>query len=77
MDIEMPVLNGKDAALQIRSIEKEYRLDETKIIFVSGNTLKKEIEECLDKNGKIRGAAFLRKPLSFDEFQSTVRNLFK
>lgn len=73
MDIEMPVMNGKEASKKIREIEVSNDLKATKLLFVSGNTIKKEMDKCLDKEGDIRGDGFLRKPMSFDEFNETIK----
>ena len=77
MDIEMPVMNGKDAAKKIRKIEQEKGVPQCKIIFVSGNTFKSEMDECLRQDGEIRGKEFLRKPLSFDEFAGTYMKIYR
>ena len=69
MDIEMPIMNGKEAARRIRKVEVEKNLPMCPIYFLSGNCLQKEIEECLNPQGDIRGSKFLRKPLKFEDFQ--------
>ena len=51
----MPVMNGKDAVRDIRKFEKEMKIEPCYVIFLSGNTLKSEIEECLDEYGDVRG----------------------
>mmetsp|Transcript_48861 Transcript_48861/g.67883 ORF Transcript_48861/g.67883 Transcript_48861/m.67883 type:complete len:103 (+) Transcript_48861:79-387(+) len=76
MDIEMPVMNGKDAAQKIREIEYIKHIKPScKIIFVSGNALAKEIEECTNKTGKIKGNAFMKKPVTFEIFQSNYNKV--
>lgn len=39
------------------------------IFFLSGNCIAKEINECLDMEGEIRGKYFFKKPLKFEEFE--------
>jgi CheY-like chemotaxis protein len=44
MDIEMPVLDGVSAALEIRRLEDEGKVAHTPIIAVTGNARKEHIE---------------------------------
>ena len=76
MDIEMPVMNGKEAVREIRKFEQQMGIDHCCVVFLSGNTLKSEMDECLNENGDIRGQKFLRKPLKFEEFETTYKEMF-
>jgi len=76
MDIEMPLMNGKEAAKRIRLLEKERRLRPVQIVFATGNCEKSEHEICLDPRGEIRGDYFYRKPVtlsSFEEFTTSIK----
>jgi len=68
MDIEIPEMDGKRAAQLIRAFETSHKKKPCQIIFTSGNCLGKEISECLDHKGEIRGNYFLRKPVMFNQF---------
>ncbi|AXP82076.1 Signal transduction histidine-protein kinase BarA [Mariniflexile rhizosphaerae] len=59
MDIRMPVMDGVEATLKIRELEKSLNAeDPVKIIATTANTLHEDIENCMD-NGM---DAFLEKP---------------
>ena len=75
MDIEMPELDGKQAAVKIREIERQRGLDPTIIIFMSGNCTNQEFLECLNPEGQIRGQFFMRKPVNFEEFAQTYSKI--
>jgi len=72
MDIEMPIMDGKEAVLKIIQYEKEKNLPESIIVFLSGNCIEKEIKECIDPKGSMRAHAFLRKPTAFGDFQHAI-----
>lgn len=46
MDIQMPVMNGFDATLKIRSLEKLNQESSSLIIALSANTIKEDVEKC-------------------------------
>ena len=67
MDIEMPVMNGKESAQKIREFEKQKKLQPCFLTIVSGNCTGSEIEQCMDKQGEIQSNDFLKKPVSLEE----------
>ena len=75
MDLEMPVMKGKDAIIKIREWEMLKRSPNTKIVIISGNAVEKEIQECLNPRGMIRADAFLEKPCDFMTFSKTLKKL--
>ena len=73
MDLEMPVMKGKDAIIQIRQFEQRMMHLPTKIAIISGNAIEKEIKECTDPTGKIRADAFLPKPCDYKTLATTLK----
>ena len=64
MDIQMPVLNGIEAAKQIRAIESRRKVaNPVKIIAMTANTMKEDVEYCL----QIGMDAFLAKPFRVND----------
>jgi len=75
LDIDMPVMDGRTACDKIREYERENRLRPALIIFISGNTDEEQVEEDLNPEGGRRADYFLRKPVSFSDFQRAVYSL--
>ena len=75
MDLEMPVMKGKEAMMLIRKWETEKNLSPTKIIVISGNAIEREMNECLDRKGSIRADAFLTKPCGYNILSETITRL--
>jgi len=78
MDIEMPIMDGKEATRLIRKFEEDQiaqnsSFREAEVIFLSGNCLAKEIAECLDPQGQIRGNQFLRKPATLEDIKKAIQ----
>jgi len=48
MDVQMPKMNGYEATIEIRKIEKDKGLKRIKIIAMTANAMKGEKERCLD-----------------------------
>lgn len=64
MDIQMPEMNGIEATKEIREIEsKRNETSPVKIIAMTANTLREDVEECL----KVGMDSFLGKPFKVDD----------
>jgi len=72
MDIEMPVMNGKDAVRKIRAFEESTNIARSYILFISGNVGELEIRECLDHQNDIKANGFLKKPLTLEELRQFI-----
>jgi len=68
MDIQMPVMNGFDAARAIREHERQNGLPETPIIALTANALKGDREKCLQAGMN----DYLPKPLRSSELLAMV-----
>jgi signal transduction histidine kinase/response regulator RpfG family c-di-GMP phosphodiesterase len=77
MDLEMPVMGGKEACKKIRELEKQYHLPSCHIVIISGNCLESEVSECLNPEGEIKACKFIRKPVRKEEFRSLMCDLSK
>jgi CheY-like chemotaxis protein len=77
MDLQMPVMDGKEAMKQIRMYEKENYLDPCHIIVISGNCIDDEVRACLDPHGPIQADGFLRKPVKKSEFEEYFNSYVK
>ena len=74
MDLDMPIMNGKEAAQKIREFEIENNLEPCLMIIISGNCSQSEIKECTVKDGKIRADVFLKKPVTLDELSRVIND---
>jgi len=72
LDIDMPLMDGRRACDMIRIYEKESRLKPVKIILMSGNYDKEQIDEYISPS---KADGFLRKPVSFSDFNRTIYNV--
>jgi len=73
MDIDMPVMNGKECGAKIREFERLNRLNPLILVILSGNCTENELRQCLDKKGAIRANYFYRKPMSLFDCQNLIR----
>jgi|GEM_PF-3839211 len=71
MDIQMPVMNGIDAAKEIRKIEKDEGMNETIIIALTASIMKNEKEEYL--RAGMNDA--MGKPFRIEEMKSMLHSL--
>ena len=74
MDIQMPEMDGKTAGKEIRKYEREHRINEVLLVFISGNCTESEMMECLNPEGEIRANHFFRKPIGLKEFRQLYTN---
>jgi len=72
MDIQMPVLNGFDACLEIRRLEKDKGLEKIPIVMLSAAVMpdNKELGE------KVGADAYLTKPINYFLFSKTINDFF-
>lgn len=72
MDIRMPVMDGIEATLRIRKLEKLMKIkDPVKIIALTANTFQEDIENCME-NGM---DAFLEKPFTSKDLVTILQRL--
>jgi len=72
LDIDMPIMDGRQVCDSIRRYEKENGLQPVIILLISGNYDREQIEEYLNSE---KANGFLRKPVSFSEFSLAVFEL--
>jgi len=77
MDIEMPVMDGKEAIRRIRAFEKQNGLTPSFILVISGNCSEGEIGECLDARGVDGANVFLKKPVSIEDLSRIIKLAFE
>ena len=76
MDVDMPVMNGKEATARIREFERQKNWSENaKIIILTAYADRKSQQELLDTNGSYRANSFISKPGSYEELKSTILQL--
>lgn len=72
MDIMMPVMDGYEATVKIREIEKSGNMKrKTPIIALTGNTLDNDRQKCL----AVGMDGYLTKPLNVEAFRQALVNL--
>ena len=76
MDVDMPIMDGKEATKLIRAYECENKISSSLIVMVSGNCMESEISSCLDKNGEIRADYFLKKPVTSEQLLAPLARRF-
>ena len=77
MDLDMPIMSGKASAEKIRNLERDRNLNPCLMMIVSGNCSESEINECLDKRGRVKADVFLKKPVNIDELCQVIVTHFK
>ena len=76
MDLDMPLLNGKEASYRIRQTERLEGLQPCFLTIVSGNCTESEIAECLNENGRVKAQNFLKKPVNIEELLRVIGHHF-
>ncbi|MDD7886356.1 response regulator [Flavivirga sp. 57AJ16] len=72
MDIRMPKMDGIEATIKIRELEKASKTEKpVKIIATTANTFQEDVENCI-KNGM---AAFLEKPFKRKNLVNILRRI--
>jgi signal transduction histidine kinase/CheY-like chemotaxis protein len=69
MDIQMPVMNGFDATVKIRALEKTNNLNASLIIAISANTIKEDIKKCF----LVGMNEYISKPFSPDKLIEVIQ----
>ena len=72
MDLDMPIMNGKESSEKIREFERSEGFEPCILIIISANSFQSEVEECMHNEGKIRANAFLKKPVSADDLRRVI-----
>jgi len=75
LDIDMPIMDGKQVCEKIRQYERERNLKRAIIILISGNYEEEDMRNLLLKNkesGESQADCFLKKPLVFEELCWTL-----
>jgi len=67
LDIDMPIMNGKEVCEKIRWYEKQNDMKRSFIVLISGNYEEKEMHNLLNKEHDKGADCFLKKPLVFEE----------
>jgi len=75
LDIDMPKLDGKMACQKIREYERQMRLKPAIIILISGNYDLEQVNNYMDAHNEKRADWFLKKPVKFEDFSSTIYHL--
>jgi len=72
LDIDMPVMDGKEACEKIRLYERENHIKPAIIMLISGNYETQQVTNMIGDNQNRKADSFLRKPLVFGEFYWNV-----
>ncbi len=73
MDIEMPIMNGYEAASAIRLKEKELKLNQVPIICLSGNVRESYRKKAFDSGMNL----FIEKPFKPDDIAAVLQSIFE
>ena len=72
MDIDMPVMDGKEATKLIRFHEQTHKWNPTPIVFLTAYSEPKMQKDLLDANGPYKANGFLSKPVSQEIIKRTL-----
>jgi len=67
LDIDMPIMDGKQVCKKIRQYERENNLKRSMIVLISGNYEEEDMYNMLSKENESKADCFLKKPLVFEE----------
>ena len=73
MDMDMPIMNGKESIINIRRIEKQRESEPVTIIMVTGHATQQQKEECLGSPFNV--SRFVSKPLGLPTLKSILIEL--
>ena len=75
MDVEMPVMNGKEASCKIREFEMKNNWKPVCLVMITGNTSQQEIADYININKGIKANFVFSKPFTFSMCQKFINNL--
>jgi len=75
LDIDMPIMDGRTVCDKIREYEREKGLRPVRILLISGNYDREQVDEYINPQKGHRANGFLRKPVSFSDFNRAVYSL--
>jgi signal transduction histidine kinase len=75
LDIEMPLMDGIQAAQLIRQYEVNNNLKPIYMAMVTGNCNEQQFKTCRQKDGLVRADAVFRKPFGFSDCQTLVTGI--
>jgi signal transduction histidine kinase/CheY-like chemotaxis protein len=75
LDIEMPIMDGIQAAQIIRQYEGSNKLKPIYMAMVTGNCNEQQFKLCRQKEGPIRADAIFRKPFAYSDCQNMVTGI--
>ncbi|MBW8323773.1 MAG: response regulator [Prolixibacteraceae bacterium] len=74
MDLMMPVMNGYEAAIKIREIEKSKGIiTRIPIVAITANSMDNDRDKCLSSGMD----EYMTKPFDIDRFHSVTSNIFR
>ena len=71
MDVQMPIMDGFHATMKIREIERDQKLDRTKIVALTANALQEEKRKCFDAGMD----DFVAKPFKINDIKKVLLDL--
>lgn len=77
MDLDMPIMNGKDCCQKIREWEKENEWAQTPIIITTGQLALSEPKDYTNPQGVVRAQMLITKPILFEHFEEEVISLIR
>ena len=73
MDVQMPVMDGLDAARKIRELEKQEQRSPIPIIAMTANVFREDVEKCMEAGMNDH----IGKPIDVDEFFGILRRYLR